>query len=325
MKKRITWVDTAKGIGILLVVLDHILTSYVRRSGCNNLLSALPIKIVLGFFMPLFFFLSGIFIGSVLKKDFFTVFKTKFKRLMIPYFFWGIISVAFYEIYSKNLSIIRFLELPFRPIFVLWFVYSLFIIILVFYLLQKAFKIPTVFIISIFMFVLGNFISVRFDNSVDSWTVLAVGLLRYFIFVYLGFLSKDYLLSSNSKMRINLSIILSLVALFILNIISVNIFLIKIIIELFIGISGIIFVCNLSMLISSKNVVKITLARLGELSMQIYLVHKLVVEVVSIAVFHFTSELYLYTVFNLIITLIISFLAIIIINKLKLNRLFWGI
>lgn len=75
---RIVWIDAAKGLAILLVMLGHI--------GIN-----IPIigKYLIPFRMPLYFIITGYFISSsiVLKK--FIAKRTK--RLLIPYLFYGIL------------------------------------------------------------------------------------------------------------------------------------------------------------------------------------------------------------------------------------------
>ena len=70
IRNRVEWVDIAKGIGILLVLFNHVITAYVRRIGNVDLLSSLPVTVIASFFMPLFFYLSGLFIHSILKKNF---------------------------------------------------------------------------------------------------------------------------------------------------------------------------------------------------------------------------------------------------------------
>jgi polysaccharide biosynthesis protein PslL len=76
MSKRIEYLDIAKGIGILLVVLGHndfeVISPFVQR-------------MIYSFHMPLFFFLSGYFINASLPLwDFF---KKRFNALMKPFFF----------------------------------------------------------------------------------------------------------------------------------------------------------------------------------------------------------------------------------------------
>lgn len=86
---RIEWIDTAKGIAIILVVLGHIIFP-------KSLLN----KFICSFHMPLFFMLSGLFVVKHLNTDFTTHFSNRFKRLMIPYLIFGLFLLApFYWIY----------------------------------------------------------------------------------------------------------------------------------------------------------------------------------------------------------------------------------
>lgn len=75
---RLEWLDVAKGIGALLVIMGHFTI--------NNKLAA----IIYCFHMPLFFFLSG----TIFKIDKYTTFKqfaiAKFKALMIPYLIFNV-------------------------------------------------------------------------------------------------------------------------------------------------------------------------------------------------------------------------------------------
>lgn len=74
IKKRIDWIDVAKGIGIIMVVLSHFSLSE----------SDYAIKFVFAFHMPLFFFLSGmVFNAEIPFKKF--IFK-KFKSIYVPFF-----------------------------------------------------------------------------------------------------------------------------------------------------------------------------------------------------------------------------------------------
>ena len=76
MSKRIEYLDIAKGIGILLVVLGHndfeVISLFVQR-------------LIYSFHMPMFFFLSGYFINPTV--PFFDFFKKRFNALMKPFFF----------------------------------------------------------------------------------------------------------------------------------------------------------------------------------------------------------------------------------------------
>jgi fucose 4-O-acetylase-like acetyltransferase len=74
MPKRIEYIDIAKGIGILLVVMGH-----------NDFTTVSPLfyKIIYSFHMPLFFFISGTFFNKEL--SFASLSKKRFQTLIKPY------------------------------------------------------------------------------------------------------------------------------------------------------------------------------------------------------------------------------------------------
>ncbi|HIE25447.1 MAG TPA: hypothetical protein EYP74_05530 [Anaerolineales bacterium] len=76
MSKRIQYIDIAKGIGILLVVLGH-----------NDMNAYHPLlhRFIYAFHIPLFFFLSGIFFNP--NRDFKTLVKKRFDGLIKPLIF----------------------------------------------------------------------------------------------------------------------------------------------------------------------------------------------------------------------------------------------
>lgn len=80
-KKRIEWLDMAKGYGTLLVILAHLKQS------------SIPGWWIYTFHMPLFFFLSG-YVFYV--PDSFSAFvKKKCKAILLPYFSLGTVMVVF--------------------------------------------------------------------------------------------------------------------------------------------------------------------------------------------------------------------------------------
>lgn len=76
MSKRIEYIDIAKGIGILLVVLAHNDFGYI---------SAFGYQVIYSFHMPLFFFLSGYFIKATI--PFIEFFKKRYHALLKPFLF----------------------------------------------------------------------------------------------------------------------------------------------------------------------------------------------------------------------------------------------
>lgn len=75
--KRLAWLDMAKGYGILLVILGHIVVEEPYHS------------LIYSFHMPLFFFLSGIVYRS--DVGFVPFVKKKAKSLLLPYLFLGLL------------------------------------------------------------------------------------------------------------------------------------------------------------------------------------------------------------------------------------------
>ncbi|MCT4589185.1 MAG: acyltransferase family protein [Carboxylicivirga sp.] len=88
LKDRIEWLDTAKGIGIIIVVYGHLefnLAHYYFES----------------FIMPFFIFASGFSSRVDLKESFFIYAKKNFKKLMFPYYFWGTLLYIFWVIFDS--------------------------------------------------------------------------------------------------------------------------------------------------------------------------------------------------------------------------------
>lgn len=75
LNNRIKWIDTAKGLGLLCVILGHLGVPYLSTW-------------IYTFHMPLFFFLSGI-VFSGRKYRFGEYLKRKMKSLVLPYFTLG--------------------------------------------------------------------------------------------------------------------------------------------------------------------------------------------------------------------------------------------
>lgn len=114
-KTRITWVDMAKGYGMILVIISHL---GIERFGFTRIYS---------FHMPLFFFLSGyVFRDKGSFRDFFV---KKIRSIVVPYFCLGIpilISKAVNQHYSGDELLHVFLQfLVQKRLWTLWFLASL--------------------------------------------------------------------------------------------------------------------------------------------------------------------------------------------------------
>ncbi|MEH7250384.1 acyltransferase family protein [Neobacillus niacini] len=131
--KRIKWIDTCKGIGIILVIIGHTPIDPTARS------------IIYAFHMPLFFFISGYFFSENRYKNLKEITVSKFKSLIIPYISFSIISFFLLNyLFDQPVAVRVFLEQMIiskrnsisydDPI---WFLTSLFTIEILYYLLVK--------------------------------------------------------------------------------------------------------------------------------------------------------------------------------------------
>lgn len=113
-KKRIEWIDIAKGIGMVLVMLGHMQIPY--SSPFNNEVYIQNVFLY-SFHVPLFMFLSGLCFSD---KDikFSEFLKKKFKSLIVPYIFFAVVSVAAQCVIdlvtNHSLSIHTFVNAVFR-------------------------------------------------------------------------------------------------------------------------------------------------------------------------------------------------------------------
>jgi fucose 4-O-acetylase-like acetyltransferase len=133
--KRIEWIDTAKGIGLLLVMIGHLHVPYITTW-------------IYFFHMPLFFFLSGV-VFSEQKYNFKDFLIRRVKSLVIPYFSLGIVIWCFYVIinaiigaenslYGSNVSMLKDLMIQ-EHFWTIWFLAALFITELIYYWINRLF------------------------------------------------------------------------------------------------------------------------------------------------------------------------------------------
>lgn len=131
------WVDYAKGIGIILVVVGHV-NRGLDSSGIfiSDRFFRLFDSIIYSFHMPLFFFLSGLFFIRSIDRSGKVVFvKKKLETIAYPYALWsvmqGLIAVVLSRFTNSKTDITSVFSFPFEPIAQFWFLYALFMIFMV--------------------------------------------------------------------------------------------------------------------------------------------------------------------------------------------------
>lgn len=140
-KERVVWIDTAKGVCIMLVVLQHTSNFLNCSYPCQSDFST--------FRMPLYFILSGLFFKTY--ENFYGFIKRKTNKLVIPYVFFFVFGGVVIPILFSHLFNIRIwsykdygfeaLSLVFSEKYIcnpsIWFLICLFEVNVVFYLVSK--------------------------------------------------------------------------------------------------------------------------------------------------------------------------------------------
>lgn len=219
---RIEFLDTAKGIGIILVIIGHVSTNAL----INNW--------IYSFHMPLFFIISGYIsgesIGIISTKKFL---KKKARSLLIPYFLFSILSYLYWVIIERNIrgennSIIK----PFINIFiaqggsnnyvfnvVMWFLPCLFVTEIIYYFINKNNNKKIVGKVLILSSMIGYLIS-KYVNVRLPWTLDIV--FTSLVFYGVGnlildnnvkFISKDKIYYKNIIISVSLFLCLTVTSL----------------------------------------------------------------------------------------------------------------
>lgn len=209
---RIQWIDTCKGIGILLVVIGHTMIENKYRG---------PIY---SFHMPLFFFISGYLFSIKKYSNIAQILFSKAKSLLVPYILFSFISIILIRILLNQpiavSTFIRTLLVSKRNAIYyddpLWFLTSLFTVEIMYYLLLKYLKNN---LLIFFIVILFAYFSCFKLNALSGKNILPWSFDQslYFIFYYgLGNFVKNLgLLKNNLKKSIYL-IVFSLIYLLLL-------------------------------------------------------------------------------------------------------------
>lgn len=153
--QRIDWIDTARGIGLLLVFIGHLRMPWASTW-------------VYTFHMPLFFFLSGLLYPGCEKYSFVQFSWRRFKSLVIPYFTLGAVIALFYccvyalqhEPSSTYYEMLQSFLVQ-EHYWTIWFLAALYFTQLIYYVIDKLFH------------------KWRYASAIVSIAVCLFGLLRY--------------------------------------------------------------------------------------------------------------------------------------------------
>lgn len=90
---RYQWVDSLKGLGIILVIATH--------TSLSALFPGITLMLTSGY-MAMFFILSGY---TAKMETFSLAIEKKAKRLLIPYFFYGVVVISLFSLFRRNIDV----------------------------------------------------------------------------------------------------------------------------------------------------------------------------------------------------------------------------
>jgi fucose 4-O-acetylase-like acetyltransferase len=200
-RRRLEWVDYAKGICIICVVFGHTVGGMMDwqllpRAGVHDLAT----QVMYAFRMPTLFFLSGLFLFRSVQKKASTFILDRAAVLIYPCVFWSIIQSGLrVAAYQSPDGVAKFrdvlLALPWQPFGELWFLYVLFLIAVILLVLHKASVPPAVMLAAaVGMYVIWGLTSVMEPIAHGlrlDWMLPRLGLLwltcKFSVYVALGY------------------------------------------------------------------------------------------------------------------------------------------
>lgn len=187
--ERIGWIDAAKGIGIILVVMGHTL----RGLEAANLLSFFNVygridAFIYLFHMPLMFMLSGLFIDKALPQSWSEYVMKHSQRLLWPLILWTyiffLIKIFAGGAANTPISWENFPIFPLPPQLHFWFLWALFLgflIIKIIYTVCFAMKVKAISWPAITVVVLLMVIVWRSSGFYSLWTQQALVYLPFIL------------------------------------------------------------------------------------------------------------------------------------------------
>jgi uncharacterized membrane protein YcfT len=191
---RVDWVDYAKGICIVMVVMMHSVLGVEQAAGQTGFMH-LVVMFARPFRMPDFFLISGLFLPIVINRDWRTYLDRKVMHFAYFYVLWvtiqfGFKAPAFAAETSWSHAGLLYLESFIDPFGTLWFIYLL----PIFFVVIKAVRnMPPALIWGIAALLESAHIS-------TGWTVIDEFSAR-FIYIYSGYLFADYVFALSDRAR----------------------------------------------------------------------------------------------------------------------------
>ena len=266
MKKRYDELDLMKGIGIILVYLGH---SFNFPNFKWTKIFLFLGSTTYSFHMPLFFFISGLLSNTNKKIILEKFYKGKIKRLLIPYLFINFIDFIPRTLFPKlvNSEFGGIKEVLFYGTKISWFVYTLFIIFIIFPILEKyIFKKDRYYLFGLFLIIL-NYLKIFKNIEIFSLNKVVI----YLLYFYLGYIIKPFYKEKIKNGIGSQNLIFFIIGIVFLSL-SYKYYYINYFSSILFAILGILFVLNLSLRIKVDTNIYKFLTFLGINSLTFYLI-----------------------------------------------------
>jgi len=191
---RVDWVDYAKGICIVMVVMMHSTLGVELAAGKQGFMH-LAVEFARPFRMPDFFLISGLFLSRVIHRDWRTYLDRKVVHFAYFYLLWVTIQLAFK---APGMAAeqgwthvgMMYLQSFIEPFGTLWFIYLL----PIFFVVTKAtLRVPAPLIWLVAA-------ALEMAHITTGWTVIDEFASR-FVYFYSGYLFADYVFALSDRAR----------------------------------------------------------------------------------------------------------------------------
>ncbi len=191
---RVDWVDYAKGICIIMVVMMHSVLGVEKATGQTGFMHLL-VAFAKPFRMPDFFLISGLFLPLVIDRDWRTYLDRKVVHFAYFYVLWvtiqfGFKAPAFATESSWPHVGLLYLESFIEPFGTLWFIYLLPIFFVVIKLTRKT---PP-------SLIWGVAALLEMARVTTGWTAIDEFCAR-FVYIYSGYLFADHVFALSDRAR----------------------------------------------------------------------------------------------------------------------------
>lgn len=163
--RRLAWVDVAKGIGIVLVVLGHALDGVMSARLADPLgPTGFAHHLLYTFHMPVFFFLTGWFVMARLEHDRARFGRDALVRILWPYLLWSLVYLAVSAAMAGEVNKARRFDAPsvlsllWQPEAHLWFLYAVLVLHGIAWLVPARVRLPALAVLAAAGYALNGFV-----------------------------------------------------------------------------------------------------------------------------------------------------------------------